>query len=363
MESPGETAASMEMESTKKRTGLEMEEGNQEEESNDGSRRSTSPEPARKKKKIDPAQQMQTLFDFLRRYRREDGSELCETFIRAPKRRTEPGYYEVVTDPIDMLRIQQKLKMDEYGNMEELKEDFGKLLKNALSYYKKGSQEFKDAVELQDLFVKAAAKVEAGEDPSATLGNREESDENDMAEMLEDLFASVMTLMDTTDPERPLHLMFRLLPSQKRYPEYYKVITEPIDLKIIAGKIVDNKYEDLTQLEDDIGQMCKNAQMFNEPGSQIYRDARVIMKTVKQKSLSWRLPEWPEKTADRGQDHERLSKSDTLLMLPICSTKTAKVKKVLKAKKVSTKRIHSGLCSATSDTTKPTAVTPWLSPF
>ena len=70
-----------------------------------------------------------------------------------------------------------------------------------------------------------------------------------------------------------------------RYPEYYKVITEPIDLKIIAGKIVDNKYEDLTQLEDDIGQMCKNAQMFNEPGSQIYRDARVIMKTVKQKKF------------------------------------------------------------------------------
>ena len=70
-----------------------------------------------------------------------------------------------------------------------------------------------------------------------------------------------------------------------RYPEYYKVITEPIDLKIIAGKIVDNKYEDLNKLEDDIGQMCKNAQMFNEPGSQIYRDARVIMKTVKQKKF------------------------------------------------------------------------------
>ena len=43
--------------------------------------------------------------------------------------------------------------------------------------------------------------------------------------------------------------------------------------------------------------------------------------------------------------------------LPTCSTKTAKVKKVPKAKKVSTKRTHSGLCSATSDTTKPTGVT------
>ena len=50
----GET---MEMESTKKRTVPEMEvEGNLEDESNDetSSRRSTSPEPARKKKKIDP---------------------------------------------------------------------------------------------------------------------------------------------------------------------------------------------------------------------------------------------------------------------------------------------------------------------
>merc|ERR1719510_733619 len=117
-------------------------------------RRSTTPEPAKKKKKVDPAQQMQNLFDFMRRYRREDGSELCETFVRAPKRRTEPAYYDVVTDPIDMLRIQQKLKMDEYTTMEELKEDFERLFKNALSYYKKGSPEFKDAEELSELFAK-----------------------------------------------------------------------------------------------------------------------------------------------------------------------------------------------------------------
>lgn len=38
---------------------------------------------------------MQSLFDFMRRFKREDGSELCEPFIRAPKRRTDPEYYEV----------------------------------------------------------------------------------------------------------------------------------------------------------------------------------------------------------------------------------------------------------------------------
>ena len=102
---------------------------------------------------------MQNLFDFMRRYRREDGSELCETFVRAPKRRTEPEFYEVVSDPIDMLRIQQKLKMDEYTELNGLKEDFELLFKNALSYYKKGSQEFKDATEMSELFQKAFGKL------------------------------------------------------------------------------------------------------------------------------------------------------------------------------------------------------------
>ena len=98
---------------------------------------------------------MQQLFDFIRRYRREDGSELCETFIRAPKRRTDPAYYEVVSDPIDMLRIQQKLKTEEYADLDELKGDFVKLFNNAFAYYKKGTSEHRDATELHDLFNKA----------------------------------------------------------------------------------------------------------------------------------------------------------------------------------------------------------------
>merc|ERR1711963_676889 len=113
--------SAMEASAEKKRTaseaGVTNEDSKDEAEKSAASRRSATPEPAKKKKKIDPAQQMQTLFDFMRRYRREDGSDLCETFVRAPKRRTEPSYYEIVSDPIDMLRIQQKLKMDEYTKL------------------------------------------------------------------------------------------------------------------------------------------------------------------------------------------------------------------------------------------------------
>jgi hypothetical protein len=59
-----------------------------------------------------------------------------------------------------MLRIQQKLKMDEYTDMEELKSDFAKLFNNALAYYKKGSLEHRDASEMSDLFQKASGMNE-----------------------------------------------------------------------------------------------------------------------------------------------------------------------------------------------------------
>lgn len=67
------------------------------------------------------------------------------------------------------------------------------------------------------------AKVEAGEDPSATLGTREESEESELTDQLEDLFAAVITATDTVDPTRLLNLVFRLLPSPKVI--YKKVIT------------------------------------------------------------------------------------------------------------------------------------------
>ena len=101
---------------------------------------------------------MQSLFDYMRKYKCEDGSELCEPFIRAPKRRTDPEYYEVVSDPIDMLRIQQKLKTDEDSDVGELKADLQKLIDNAVAFYKEDTEEREAANEMQDLLNKAMGR-------------------------------------------------------------------------------------------------------------------------------------------------------------------------------------------------------------
>lgn len=237
---------------------------------------------------------------------------LCDNFIRAPKRRQEPSYYEIVKDPIDLLRVQQKLKTDSYEDVEELTADMELLVSNAKAFYKPESDEYEDACTLWDVFNLNKSKLleSNGEDSSTTplsdakpsrrgVGRprksqsqpidddqtSENSSENNDFDPYEELFAGIMTAVDALDNNRPLYTMFQLLPSKKMYPEYYSVIDHPIDLKFIANKIQTNAYSNLNDMEKDILQMVKNAQTFNEPGSQIYKDAKTLKRIFCQRKF------------------------------------------------------------------------------
>lgn len=196
-----------------------------------------APEPTRKKKKLDPAELCHQLYDTIRNHKKEDGTLLCDAFIRVPKRRQEPGYYEVVTNPIDLLKLQQKLKTDEYEDVDELTTDVQLMVNNAKAFYKRTSQEYRDACELWDLFVstknklledqrtgedtgqehkgkiilkvgklaRRAAAAEARKQDSEAAEDTSESSTNpdEEANMYEDLFTAVM--MATDQDNRPLH--------------------------------------------------------------------------------------------------------------------------------------------------------------
>ncbi|KAF3422745.1 hypothetical protein E2986_05859 [Frieseomelitta varia] len=266
------------------------------------------PEPTKRRKKIDPSDLCQQLYDVLRNQKKEDGTLLCDAFIRVPKRRQEPGYYEVVTNPIDLLKVQQKLKTDEYRDMDDLAADIQLMVNNAKAFYMRTSPEYKDATELWELCIntknrimeeyedpepkgklilkvgrlvsknarKVTTKQEDAEDTSESSTNPDE----ETMQQFEDLFAAVMTATDPTDNNRPLHTMFQLKPSKKLYPEYYDVIETPVDLKTVARKIQEGAYSSITDMEKDLMLMCRNACQFNEPGSQIYKDAKLLKKII-----------------------------------------------------------------------------------
>lgn len=60
---------------------------------------------------------------------------------------------------MDMLRIQQKIKMDEYEDIEQMSADVDLMVANAKAFYKRASQEYKDAGDLWDLFIESKCRL------------------------------------------------------------------------------------------------------------------------------------------------------------------------------------------------------------
>ena len=60
-----------------------------------------------------------------------------------------------------------------------------------------------------------------------------------------------------------------VLPTRRELPEYYQIIKKPIDLKKIKDKIMKQKYQCLSDMEDDVILLCGNARTYNEEGSQV----------------------------------------------------------------------------------------------
>ncbi|KAK6994776.1 protein polybromo-1-like isoform X1 [Biomphalaria glabrata] len=314
---------------------------------------SPGPSQVKRKRKIlnyDPHEIIHELYDTIRNHKTEDGRVLCEAFIRVPKRRTAADYYDVVHTPIDLLKIQQKVKTDSYDYVDQLSADVVLMINNAKAYYKKTSQEYKDACDLLQLYeetradlveavfgvgdkserlsrknsvVKDVAEVvpeensiesddvdeEDNEDEyeedtsrnSSRQRERSQSANEELAEDLEQLFAAIVT---TKDGDRDISQAFQLLPQRTKYPQYYEVIKQPIDLKMIATKIQKMQYASLDALEKDLLLMVKNAKTFNEPKSLIYRDA-VTLKRV----ITERKRELEYKKSGQVKTSERLSRT------------------------------------------------------
>lgn len=56
-------------------------------------------------------------------------------------------------------------------------------------------------------------------------------------------------------------------------------------MRSIARKIQDGKYANLGEMERELLIMTKNACLFNEPGSQIYKDAKTLKKVITSKKI------------------------------------------------------------------------------
>ncbi|KAG0206411.1 hypothetical protein BGX28_002127 [Mortierella sp. GBA30] len=72
--------------------------------------------------------------------------------------------------------------------------------------------------------------------------------------------------------------LFVELPDREDYPDYYKIIQNPIALDIIKGRLETGEYNDdnITNFGKDLRTLTANAKIYNREGSMVYRDATTL---------------------------------------------------------------------------------------
>jgi len=226
------------------------------------------------------------------------GRLLCEPFMRLPSKRSYPDYYNVIKKPISLLKIKTKISNHFYTSLDSLEKDLDLVFNNAKLYNEDTSLLYKDAVTLQSYMKERkrdlqrldpvnVKSVKTEENTAATQKKRSRGTDIDpktLKKRLKQLFSAIKNFQD--DEGRTLSDIFLELPSEEEYPEYYKVITQPIDMNTIEDNINSAKYSSEEAFIHDFDILFANARHFNEEGSQVYLDSIVLEKQLRKKKRS-----------------------------------------------------------------------------
>jgi len=72
--------------------------------------------------------------------------------------------------------------------------------------------------------------------------------------------------------------LFREVPDKRDYPDYYRIISQPIALSTLRKRGNSNYYKNVNAFRDDWRLMFSNARTYNQEGSWVYVDAEEMEK-------------------------------------------------------------------------------------
>uniref|UniRef100_A0A2K6M4E1 Polybromo 1 n=1 Tax=Rhinopithecus bieti TaxID=61621 RepID=A0A2K6M4E1_RHIBE len=236
------------------------------------------------------------LYDTVRSCRNNQGQLIAEPFFHLPSKKKYPDYYQQIKMPISLQQIRTKLKNQEYETLDHLECDLNLMFENAKRYNVPNSAIYKRVLKLQQVMQakkKELARRDDIEDGDSMISSatsdtgsakrKRNSKKNLKSKQRMKILFNVVLEAREPGSGRRLCDLFMVKPSKKDYPDYYKIILEPMDLKIIEHNIRNDKYAGEEGMIEDMKLMFRNARHYNEEGSQVYNDAHILEKLLKEK--------------------------------------------------------------------------------
>ncbi|KAF3856374.1 hypothetical protein F7725_017097 [Dissostichus mawsoni] len=252
------------------------------------------------------------LYEAVRGARNSQGQLISEPFLQLPSRKDYPDYYHQINQPICLHLIKydrtskpviphrNKMKNNEYESVEHIDSDLMRMFENAKRYNVPHSSIYKHDDDGDSMLSSATSDTSSTKrkrfallpnqiseatvvcggistvDPQFVSSHKKNTKKNRM----KTLFASVAEAREAGTGRRLCDL-FMVKPSKKDYPDYYKVILEPMDLRTIEHNIRSDKYMTEDAMVEEMKLMFRNARHYNEEGSRVYNDADVLEKIMK----------------------------------------------------------------------------------
>ena len=196
---------------------------------------------------------------------------------------------------MDMRTIDLNIKNNRYKSVDSFMTDVKLMFNNCRTYNEEGSDIYNDANTLETvlsnkykelgLYVPTAGQKLAGAPRRPITGQgigiprqKLQSLVKLTGKNLQDKMKSLVDKIREHKDEkgRQLSLIFLRLPNAKEFPDYYQVIKKPVDFERIAAKVKGGVYQSMSECMDDFMLMFDNASKYNEPDSQIYKDALTL---------------------------------------------------------------------------------------
>ncbi|XP_040554718.1 transcription initiation factor TFIID subunit 1 isoform X1 [Gallus gallus] len=181
-------------------------------------------------------------------------------------------YYKIITRPMDLQTLRENVRKRQYPSREEFREHLELIVKNSATYNGPKHSLTQISQSMLDL---CDEKLKEKEDKLARLEKAinpllDDDDQVAFSFILDNIVTQKMMAVPDSWP-------FHHPVNKKFVPDYYKVITNPMDLETICKNISKHKYQNRETFLDDVNLVLANSIKYNGPDSQYTKTAQEIV--------------------------------------------------------------------------------------